>query len=127
MRHFISAHPDDELGTFDKILVEFLAVSRFARGEMIVLITTCLATHNALSGSSSQTVSWFPANPGEGLTPVGYWYALVALPILQFLIFRWIYRMAVWTGFLWKVAGWTFALRRLIPTRPAASGSSVKR
>jgi hypothetical protein len=122
MRHFVSAHlvPDDELGKFDKILADSLRFRDSHVGEIIVLITTYLATYNALSGSSSQTVNtWFRAGAGEGLTPVGYWYALVALPILQFLIFRWIYRMAVWTRFLWKVSRLDL---RLTPTHPDAAG-----
>jgi len=119
MRHFVSAHlvPEGELGKFDKILADSLRFRDSHVGEIIVLITTYLATYNALSGSSVST--WFRASPGRGLTPVGSWYALVALPILQFLIFRWIYRMAVWTGFLWKVSRLEL---RLTPTHPDTAG-----
>jgi len=42
MRHFVSAHlvPDDELRTFDKILVDSLRFRDSHVGEVIVLITT---------------------------------------------------------------------------------------
>jgi hypothetical protein len=53
------------------------------------------------------------------LTLVGYWYALVSLPIFQFLIFRWIYRMMVWSSFLWKVSRLDLLLT---PTHPDAAG-----
>jgi len=53
------------------------------------------------------------------LSPVGYWYAFAALPVFQFLIFRWIYRMVVWSRFLWKVSKLDLLLT---PTHPDAAG-----
>jgi hypothetical protein len=63
--------------------------------------------------------TWFKAEPGNGLTLVGYWYAFVALPIFQFLVLRWVYRMVVWSRFLWKVSRLDLLLT---PTHPDASG-----
>jgi hypothetical protein len=122
MRHFIVAHlvRDDERRKFEEILFDSLRLRDSHVGEVIILFLTYLATYNALSGVPSQTVgTWFRPTPGQGLTPVGYWYALVSLPILQFLIFRWIYRMVVWTGFLWKVSRLHL---RLTPTHPDTGG-----
>jgi hypothetical protein len=79
-----------------------------------------LATYHALSGVSVQSGgTWFRPEPGRGLTLVGYWYAAVALPIFQFLIFRWIYRMAVWSRFLWRVSRLHLLLTS---THPDAAG-----
>ena len=50
---------------------------------------------------------------------MGYLYALVALPIFQFLIFRWIYRMTVWSRILWKVSRLGLLLT---PTHPDGAG-----
>jgi hypothetical protein len=122
MRHFIVAHlvRDDERGKFEEILLDSLRLRDSHVAEVIILFLTYLAAYNALVGVPSQTVStWFRPTPGQGLTAVGYWYALVALPILQFLIFRWIYRMVVWTGFLWKVSRLHL---RLTPTHPDTAG-----
>jgi hypothetical protein len=118
MRHFVGAHlvRDDELGRFEAIVIDSLRFRDSHVGEIIVVIVTYLATYNALSGASSQSSTWFHPEPGQGLTLVGYWYGLVALPIFQFLIFRWIYRMAVRAGFCGRCPGLTFSLCRLIPT-----------
>ena len=62
-----------------------------------------MATYNAAEGSF-QGSTWYRLGSGHELTLVGYWYALVSLPIFQFLIFRWIYRMMVWSSFLWKIS-----------------------
>jgi hypothetical protein len=121
MRHFITAHlvRDDELGKFEAIVIDSLRFRDSHVGEIIVVIVTYLAAYNALSGASSQSGTWFRPELGQGLTLVGYWYALVALPIFQFLIFRWIYRMAVWSRLLWKVSRLDLLLT---PTHPDAAG-----
>jgi hypothetical protein len=121
MGHFVAAHlvREDQLRTFEQIILDSLRFRDSHLGEVIVLIVTYLATYNALSGVSSQSSTWFRPEPGQGLTLVGYWYALVALPIFQFLIFRWIYRMAVWSRFLWKVSRLDLVLT---PTHPDGAG-----
>jgi hypothetical protein len=121
MRHFITAHlvRDDELGKFEAIVIDSLRFRDSHVGEIIVVIVTYLAAYNALSGASAQSGTWFRPELGQGLTLVGYWYALVALPIFQFLIFRWIYRMAVWSRLLWKVSRLDLLLT---PTHPDAAG-----
>lgn len=121
MRHFIEAHlvREDEREKFEAILVNLLRFRDSHVGEIIVLVVTYLATYNALFGASSQSGTWFRPETGHGLTLVGYWYALVALPIFQFLLFRWIYRMAVWSRFLWKVSRLDLVLT---PTHPDTAG-----
>jgi hypothetical protein len=121
MGHFVGAHlvRDDQLRKFEQIILDSLRFRDSHIGELIVVILTYLATYNALSGVSSQSGTWFRPEPGQGLTLVGYWYALVALPIFQFLIFRWIYRMAVWSRFLWRVSRLELVLT---PTHPDGAG-----
>jgi hypothetical protein len=51
-----------------------------------ILVLAYLATYNATEGSF-QGSTWYRLKPGHELTLVGYWYALVSLPIFQFLIF----------------------------------------
>jgi hypothetical protein len=122
MGHFITAHlvRDDERGRFEEILRNSLRFRDSRAGEMFVLVLAYLATYNALSGVSFQSGgTWFRPEPGQGLTLPGYWYGLVALPIFQFLIFRWIYRMAVWSRFLWKVSRLDLLLT---PTHPDGAG-----
>jgi len=46
--------------------------------------------------------SWHIIQTSEGirLSLAGFWYLLVAVPLLQFMFFRWIWRLIIWTGFL---------------------------
>jgi hypothetical protein len=41
---------------------------------------------------------------GTSLTLPGTWYAYVALPMFQFLLLRWLFRIVVWIVFLWRVS-----------------------
>lgn len=64
-----------------------------------------------------QSSTWY-ATMGEGsmtLTLPGYWFFWVSNPLIQFLIFRWFYRILIWTRFLWQVSRIRL---ELLPTHP---------
>jgi hypothetical protein len=62
------------------------------------------------------TPTWY-ANPGGrwNLTPAGFWYVFVSIPILQFILLRWYIRLFIWFRFLWQVSRINL---NLIPTHP---------
>ncbi len=122
VRHFLVANlvRREELERFEAILADTLRFRDARAAELAVLGLAYVATYNAVSGFAAQGGStWFMPVPGHGLTLSGYWYAFVALPIFQFLIFRWIYRMLVWSRFLWKVSRLDLLLT---PTHPDTAG-----
>jgi hypothetical protein len=47
------------------------------------------------------------------------WYVYVSVPLYQFLLVRWYYRMFIWTRFLWQVSRIELSL---IPTHPDRVG-----
>ena len=49
------------------------------------------------------------------ITAAGWWYTLVSLPLFQFILLRWYFRLAIWATFLWRVAGCGL---KLVPTHP---------
>jgi hypothetical protein len=49
------------------------------------------------------------------LTPAGYWYVFVSIPILQFLLLRWYVRFFIWYRFLWHVSRLNL---HLVPIHP---------
>jgi hypothetical protein len=62
------------------------------------------------------------ASGGSGLVNLslaGWWHALVSLPIFQFLLVRWYFRMFIWIRFLWQVSRIKL---RLVPTHPDRVG-----
>ena len=56
--------------------------------------------------SALNVASWYTHVTPQGpeLTPAGVWYAYVALPLFQFLLLRWYFRLVVWIRFLWQVS-----------------------
>ena len=64
--------------------------------------------------------SWY-ALPGSrwNLTPAGYWYVFVSLPLFQFILLRWYVRLLIWFRFLWQVNRIEL---NLIPTNPDRCG-----
>lgn len=67
------------------------------------------------------TATWYAMPTAEGLklSVTGLWYAYVSLPLFQFLLVRWYYRMFIWMRFLWQVSRIQLSL---IPTHPDRVG-----
>jgi len=64
-----------------------------------------------------QTDTWYATTTAEGsrLTPAGIWYGFAAMPMFQFLLLRWYFRIFIWTRFLWQVSRIDL---HMIPTHP---------
>jgi hypothetical protein len=63
--------------------------------------------------------TWYatPSAEGRTLTPAGLWYGGVSLPIVQFLLLRWYWRMAVWARLLWQISRMPLRLLAAHPDR----------
>jgi len=67
------------------------------------------------------TATWYAVPTGEGLklSLSGMWYGYVSLPLFQFLLMRWYFRIFIWTRFLWQVTRLDLSL---VPTHPDRVG-----
>ena len=65
--------------------------------------------------------SWHgtPVNGTIHPTLAGWWLGCVSLPLFQFLLLRWYFRLCIWTRFLWQVSRLDLSL---IPTHPDRCG-----
>jgi hypothetical protein len=69
--------------------------------------------HNRVGLDSS---TWYANSGGRwNLTPAGFWYVFVSIPIVQFILLRWYLRLFIWFRFLWQVSRMGL---HLIPTHP---------
>src|SRR5262252_7991504 len=50
--------------------------------------------------------TWYatPSAEGSRLLPAGIWYGYFSLPLFQFLLLRWYFRVFIWVQFLWRVS-----------------------
>jgi hypothetical protein len=67
------------------------------------------------------TTTWYatPSAAGSKLSLAGMWYGYVSLPIFQFLLCRWYFRVFIWARFLWQVSRINLSL---VPTHPDRVG-----
>jgi hypothetical protein len=65
--------------------------------------------------------TWYATPSGDGTTLsfAGIWYGYVSLPLFQFLLVRWYFRLVIWARLLWQVSRIEL---RLIPTHPDRLG-----
>jgi hypothetical protein len=68
--------------------------------------------------------SWYalPEASNLHLTLAGYWYAFVSIPIFQFILLRWYFRLFLWFQFLWRVSRLNLQLIATHPDRAAGLG-----
>ncbi len=82
----------------------------------LVALAFCVGTRVIMSpGPESST--W--ERLGKTLTPAGWWYILVSLPILGFFLLRWIWIFLLWAWFLFRVSRLDL---ELTPTHPDRAG-----
>jgi len=64
---------------------------------------------------SGTTAVHGPSRTMAGLTPATQWYWIVCLTLFRFLLFRWFWRLGLWSYFLWRVSRLEL---NLVPTHP---------
>jgi len=64
-----------------------------------------------------ESATWYAAivDGHHQYSPAGYWYAYVSIPVFQFLLLRWYFRIFIWARFLWQVSRLDL---HLVPTHP---------
>jgi len=70
------------------------------------------------------TATWYatPTAQGSTLTLAGMWYGYVSVPIVQFLLLRWYWRILVWVRLLWQVSRIELSLVAAHPDRYGGLG-----
>ena len=65
--------------------------------------------------------TWYGVSDATGfhLSLAGYWNAFVSVPIFQFILLRWYFRILIWFWLLWKISRLKL---RLMPAHPDHSG-----
>jgi len=100
--------PADAMGVLDEAIASAYRLRNSAVVESLLMafvyvvgITVVWRHYLALD-----TATWYatPDVAGSSLTPAGIRYGYVGLPIFQFLLVRWYFRLFIWTLLLWKIS-----------------------
>ena len=115
--------PDAARAKFDACIGSAMRLRNSVTAEVLLIAFVYIVgvlfiwrTQVALDVSSWYGVS---ANGTLRSSLAGWWLGCVSLPVFQFLLLRWYFRMFLWARFLWQVSRLELAL---VPTHPDRSG-----
>lgn len=129
LRHIATAFlernliPQDDLARFDKAITSAFRLRNSVIAEVLLIVIVYVVgvsiVWQQFTVLSADT--WYaPASlTGSKLSFAGYWYSYASLPIFQFLLIRWYFRVFIWARFLWHVSRIKLAL---VPTHPDRLG-----
>ena len=104
---------------FDAALASAVRLRNSVTAELLLVLFVYLVGIPLIwrTQSTLDMSSWYGAHVGGRvqLSRAGWWAAYVSLPIAQFLLVRWYYRLFIWGRFLWQVSRMQL---NLAPTHP---------
>lgn len=110
---------------FDSIIASALKLRNSYVAELLLLILVYTVGHFTWTQYGSLGVTtWYATNLSKQveLTMAGYWYVYISIPIFQFILCRWYYRVLIWYRFLWQVSRLPLHLNSLHPDRAGGLG-----
>jgi len=115
--------PQSALSRFDAALASAYRLRNSMRAEVLLIVVVYLVGILIVWRHylALDALTWYatPAPGGSTLTLAGWWYGYVSLPLFQFLLVRWYFRLFIWARFLWRVSKIPLSL---IPTHPDRVG-----
>jgi hypothetical protein len=115
--------PKEARAKFDAAITSAMRLRNSVAAEVLMLAFVYVVgvgfiwrTHFA-----TDVVSWHGVGTSGNLRPslAGWWLGCVSLPIFQFLLLRWYFRLFVWARFLWHVSRIELSF---MPTHPDRCG-----
>lgn len=90
--------------------------------EVLILMMACAASvgSHVYFGYGAGESSW--ERSGKELTWAGWWLVLISLPVLYFLLLRWVWILIVWANFLFRVSRLDLKLTATHPDRVGGLG-----
>lgn len=121
-RGIISNEYEDK---FINIISSCMRLRNSLLAEVLLIVIVALAGHWIWREFSVNTINTWYSSLSEGgskLTVVGYWLVFVSMPIYQFIILRWYFRLFIWYKFLWQVSRLPLQLNSLHPDKSGGIG-----
>ena len=114
----------DDLPRFDRAIESAIRLRNSYLAElMLVILVYTFGLWLWDSRIPIVTPTWFAMSGGRWhLTPAGYWYVFLSIPIVQFVLLRWYFRLFIWYRFLWQVSRINLNLITTHPDRCAGLG-----
>lgn len=116
--------PAHELARYEQVLRSTRAMRDALLAEVAVVGIAYGISFFALGAKPASALPmWHRLAPdSEQLSAAGWWFALVSLPLLLTLLLGWVWRLALWTRFLYGLARLDLELVPAHPDRAAGIG-----
>ncbi len=125
VQQFLERHliPEKAMTRFDAAIASLFRLRNSTLAEVLLFALVYLVgimvvwRHYVVIDAAT----WYatPSVEGSKLSLSGIWYGYLSLPIFQFLLCRWYFRIFIWTRFLWQVSRIDLSL---LPTHPDRVG-----
>ena len=108
---------------FDAIIPSALRLRNSVTAEVALLVLVYVGVVFVFPRYGILRVPTWYSTPVEGggsrLFAAGWWFVYVSVPLFQFFLFRWYFRLCIWVRFLWQASRCEL---RLVPTHPDRAG-----
>jgi len=111
----------DEAPRFDDALRDAARLRNSALAEVSMLVAV-YAVGVLVTFRRYLALGGYAAASGHGLAPAGAWLVFVSLPLLQFLLLRWYFRLFIWARFLWRASRLDLDLNATHPDKAGGLG-----
>lgn len=115
----------ESLAGFNRIIKNCMRLRNSMLIELFLLVFVLTVGQLVWRNFLSLDVATWYAVPVEGkmhFTLPGYWYTFISLPIFQFVMLRWYFRLFIWYRFNWQVSRLPLNLNSLHPDKVGGLG-----
>jgi hypothetical protein len=125
VRQFLERHliPESALPRFEAAIASALRLRNSVLAEVLLIAFVYIVGVLIVWRQyvTLATATWYaaPTAAGSQLSLTGVWYGYVSVPLFQFVLLRWYFRLFIWARFLWQVSRLDL---RLLPTHPDRVG-----
>ena len=125
VRQFVERRliPDAARARFDVAIVSAMRLRNSITAEVLLIALVYVVGVGFIwrTQVALDVENWYGVQAAGKLQPswAGWWLGCVSLPVFQFLLLRWYFRLFIWARFLWHVSRIEL---KLVPTHPDRSG-----
>jgi hypothetical protein len=126
--HFVKSGliPPATVARFDAAVASALRLRNSIPAELVLLaLAYGVGVGVVWPGQVALAVTswyWVEGNGSLHVTMAGWWMSAVSLPLFQFLLLRWYFRLAIWARFLWRLSRMELSYMPLHPDRRGGTG-----
>ena len=112
---------EEDFPQFDAAVEDGLRLRDSVLAEIVIAVLAYIISIVGFRMTAVHVSTWYasPTATGPSMTFAGWWMILCSLPLFQFLLWRWLWRLFLWFRFLARVCRLNI---QLFPTHPDEAG-----